>query len=105
VAERDAHRDAEANPQGQVALERRQSRPPGGPGPPEGSGGRQERAQRVERRGIEGIADPRPLDLSGDDARRVEDPQVLGDRRLRQADLVDEVAADALIVVRRYAIP
>jgi hypothetical protein len=35
------------------------------------------------------------LDLAGDDARRFEDPQMFGDRRLREAGLVDQLAADA----------
>jgi hypothetical protein len=35
------------------------------------------------------------LDLAGDDARRLENTEVLGDRRLREAGFVNEVAADA----------
>ena len=42
VTERDAHDDAEPDPEGQVTLERGHSRPPGRPGPLEGLGGRQE---------------------------------------------------------------
>src|SRR5579875_1339621 len=52
---------------------------------------------------IERVTNPRPGDFAGNDSGRLEDAEMLGDGRLREPDFIDDVAADARLLLEKQA--
>ena len=53
--------------------------------------------------GLDAVTDPRSVHVAADEARLLEDLEVLGDGRLRQGKLLDDVAADASALAEQDA--
>src|SRR5579875_1062841 len=60
--------------------------------------GKRREALRIER-----VTNPRPVDLADNDPGRLEDAEMLGDGRLREPDFIDDVAADARLLLEKQA--
>jgi hypothetical protein len=56
-----------------------------------------ERLQATERSGLDAITDAGAVDLAADEPRLLQHLEVLRDRRLRQRQLLDDIAADARV--------
>lgn len=68
-----------------------------------GSEAPDEGPQASKRLRLDAVADPRPIHFTVDEARLFQNLEVLGDRRLRQRQLVDDIATDAGVLADQDA--